>query len=250
MRADSAGRPFAGRTFEASRSPFAGDDGTAPPAFVAAHAAFAAGAAGPEAVVDALRDVRLLVPLLADLGEAGEQDGHVIEKRAELALVTVAGPDGRRVLPTFSSAAAIARWNPAARPVPAPARQVALGAASDGTELVIVDPASPTQFGLRRSALEALARDLPWSPPWRDPAVVRALQAPAEQEGEIAGVDVTTDDPASTLEGAEVRVVLAVRGGLDPAELDALLRRLQAAWAADPLVRERVDSLAVKVRAA
>ena len=80
--------------------------------------------------------------------------------------------------------------------------------------------------------------------------MVRALQAPAEQEGEIAGVDVTTDDPASTLEGAEVRVVLAVRGGLDPAELDALLRRLQAAWAADPLVRERVDSLAVKVRAA
>lgn len=250
MRSDSAGRPFTGRAFEASRSPFAGDDGTAPAAFLAAHAAFAAGDVGPEAVVDALRDVRLLVPLLADLGEAGVQDGRTVDKKAELALVTVAGPDGRRVLPAFSSAAAMSRWNSAARPVPAPARQVALGAASDGTELVIVDPASPTQFGLRRSALEALARGLPWSPPWLDAGVVRALQAPAEQEGAITGAAVTTDDPASTLEGAEVRVVLAVRGGLHPAELDALLQRLQAAWAADPLVRDRVDSLAVKVQAA
>ena len=250
MRSDSAGRPFAGRTFEASPSPFAGDDGTAPPAFLDAHAAFSTGAAGPEAVVDALRDVRLLVPLLADLGEAGGQDGHVVDKKAELALVTVAGPDGRRVLPAFSSADAMARWNPAARPVPSPARQVALGAASDGTELVIVDPASPTQFGLRRSALEALARGLPWSPPWLDAAVIRALRMPAEREAALAGVEVGTDDPASTLEGAEVRVVLAVRAGLEPTELDAVLRRLQAAWAADALVLDRVDSLAVKVVAA
>ncbi|MCU1473948.1 SseB family protein, partial [Amnibacterium sp.] len=134
--ADSAGRPFAGRSFEAAPSPFAGDDGTAPPAFLAAHADLVAGRVGPEAVVAALQDARLLVPLLADLGDHdGRRDhagfpgpegaagpgerGHA----AELALVTVAGPDGRRVLPAFGSAAAMAAWNPAARPVPAPARQ-------------------------------------------------------------------------------------------------------------------------------
>ena len=251
MRADSAGRPFAGRTFEASRSPFAGDDGTAPPAFLAAHAAFAAGDAGPEAVVDALRDVRLLVPLLADLGEAGEQDGHTFDKQAELALVTVAGPDGRRVLPAFSSAAAMARWNPAARPVPAPARQVALGAASDGTELVIVDPASPTQFGLRRSALEALARGLPWSPPWLDPrrSCARCRRRPSRRPRSL-GVDVGIRrsglDPRRRRGAGRARRARRPR----PGGARRLLQRLQAAWAADPLVRDRVDSLAVKVRAA
>ena len=50
------------------------------------------------------------------------------------------------MLPAFSSAAAMAAWDPAARPVPAPARQVALGAAGDGTELVVIDPLSDTEF--------------------------------------------------------------------------------------------------------
>jgi hypothetical protein len=248
--ADSAGRPFAGRAFEAAPSPFAGDDGTAPPAFLAAHADLVAGRAGPEAVVDALREARLLVPLLADLGEAGEREGRRIEKSAELALVTVAGPDGRRVLPAFSSAAAMAAWNPAARPVPAPARQVALGAVADGTELVIVDPGSPTSFGLRRGALEALARELPWSPPWRDPSVRAALSAPAFAEPAIAGVGVGTDDPDCSLEGAEVRVVLAVRPVLDRDGLAVLVERIRAAWTADDVVAARVDSLAVRIEAA
>ena len=247
--ADSAGQPFAGRAFETAPSPFAGDGGTAPPAFLAAHADFVAGRAGPEAVVAALQDVRLLVPLLADLGEAGVHDGHVVDRSAELALVTVAGPDGRRVLPAFSSAAAMAVWNPSARPVPARARQVALGAAADGTELVIVDPGSPTCFGLRRSALEALARGVPWAPPWRDPAVQAALAAPVRAEKAVADVVIGTDDPGALLEGAEVRVALVVRPVLDRDGLAALLDRVRAAWIADEVVTARVDSLAVRIDA-
>jgi type III secretion system (T3SS) SseB-like protein len=248
--ADSAGRPFAGRAFEGPASPFAGDDGSAPPAFLAAHAAFTAGRVGPEAVVAALRDVRLLIPLLADLGEAAEHDGRVVEKKAELALVTVAGPDGRRVLPAFSSAAAMAVWNPSARPVPAPARQVALGAAADGTELVIVDPGSPTCFGLRRSALEALARGLPWSPPWHDPVVLAALAAPARAEPAVADVTIGTDDPGAVLEGAEVGVALVVHPVLDRDGLAALLDRVRSAWTDNEVVAARVDSLAVRIDAA
>jgi hypothetical protein len=246
---DSAGRPWAGRSFEAS--PWAADDGSAPPAFLAASEAFHAGSVGPEAVVEALRDARLLVPLLAGLAEAGEgHGGRRTDKQAELALVTVAGPDGRNVLPAFSSAAAMQRWNPAARPVPAPARQVALAAAADGTELVIVDPASPTQFGLRRPALEALARDLPWLPAASDPAVARALRAAAAGEDAVTTLRVTSDDPTATLEGAEVRVVVVLHSSVDRAALSALLGRLQERWRADPVVQARVDSLAVRVEAA
>lgn len=245
---DSAGRPFAGRAFEAS--PWTGDDGTAPPAYVVALAAFHAGETGPEAVVDALRDARLLVPLLAEVGETGETaSGHAFDKRAELALVTVAGPDGRRVLPAFSSAAAMAAWNPAARPVPAPGRQVALGAASDGTELVVIDPATD-RFGLRRSALEALARDLPWVAPWRDPAVGRALRTAVADEPAVTTARVGTDDPGGSLDGAEVLVVIVLHETLDPQQVAELLARVQRRWMEDPIVRARVDSMTVRLEAA
>ena len=78
------------------------------------------GEVGPAAVVDALRDARLLIPLVARLGEEGVgETGLKVDKSAELSIITVAGPDGRTVMPVFTSVAAMGRWNPAARPVPA-----------------------------------------------------------------------------------------------------------------------------------
>jgi SseB protein N-terminal domain len=246
--ADSAGRPWSGRSFEANA--WAADDGTAPPAYLQAITALHGGEAGPAAVIDALRPARLLVPLVADLAEAGEADGRIHDKRAELALPTVAGPDGRTVLPAFTSAEAMARWRPGARPIPAPARQVALGAAGDGTELVIVDPGSPTQFGLRRSAVEALARDLPWSPPWEDPDVVGAIRAIAVTEPAVGFARVGADDPLCLLDGAaEVQVLLGIVDRLDREELTALIGRLQRSWAEAAPVARVVDSIRVRVEA-
>jgi hypothetical protein len=245
---DSAGRPWEGRAFEAS--PWTGDDGTAPAMYTEALAAFHAGQAGVEVVVEALRRVRLLVPLLAEVGEVGETaSGHAFDKRAELALVTVAGPDGRKVLPAFSSAAAMQAWDPAARPVPAPARQVALGAASDGTELVVIDAAT-ARFGLRRSALEALARDLPWTAPWRDPEVGRAIRAAVAGEPAVTTARVATDDPGASLDGAEVRVVIVLHETLDRQQVAELMARVQRRWTEDPIVRARVDSMTVRLEAA
>jgi hypothetical protein len=193
--------------------------------------------------------VRLLIPLLADVGGLGETaSGHVVEKRAELALVTVAGPDGRKVLPAFSSTAAMSAWNPDARPVPAPARQVALGAASDGTELVVIDPATD-RFGLRRSALEALARDLPWSPPWLDPEVARAIRRAVADEPAVTTARVGTDDPRSSLDGSEVLVAIVLHETLDQQQVADLMARVQRRWTADEVVRSRVDSMAVRLEA-
>lgn len=249
-RADSAGRPWAGRTFEATPSAFAGDDGSAPPAYTAALGAFRGGRAGVEAVVDALRGVRLLVPLLAEPGEQGTTEaGSRHDRSAELALVTVAGPDGRRVLPAFSSAAAMTAWNPSARPVPAASRQVALGAASDGTELVVIDPATD-RFGLRRSALEALARDLPWIAPWRDPDVEEALRAGIRGEQAVTSVGIAADDPDGRLDGPEVLVTVVLHDALDRQGLAELLARVQRRWTEDPAIRARVDSMRVRIEAA
>lgn len=257
---DSAGRPWHGRALDAAPGPWAADDGRAPADYVAARDAMRAGRVGPAAVLDALRTARLLVPLVAEAAAAETTEGVAAPSRAtghdratahdraaELALVTVAGPDGRGVLPAFSSAAAMARWDPAARPVPAPARQVALGAAADGTELVIVDAASPERFGLRRPALEALARDLPWVPPLDDPAVVTAIGRAADGEPAVAAVRVGSGDPACTLDGPEVRVVLTLAGPLGRDGVRTLLARVQGRWRDDTVVRDRVDSISVGV---
>ena len=249
-RADSAGRSFDGRSFSAAPSAWADDDGTAPLPYTAALHAFRSGESTVEAVVDVLRAVRLLVPLLAGLEEAGvSPEGRTVEKKAELALVTVAGPDGRRVLPAFSSASAMSAWNPAARPVPAPARQVALGAAADGTELVVIDPASPDRFALRRSALEALARDLPWTAPWTDPDVGRAVRAAVRAEPDVTTARLSAGDPAADLTAPEVLVTVVLHETLDAQQVGELLARVQRRWTEDPVVRERIDSMTVRLEA-
>lgn len=246
--ADSAGTRWVGRSFEANA--WAGDDGTAPAGFVDAVAALQAGRGGADAVLDTLREARLLVPLVADLAEAATTDGNrVHDKRAELALPTVSGPDGRPVLPAFSSAAAMAAWRPGARPVPAPARQVALGAAADGTELVVIDPGSRTVFGLRRSAVEALARSLPWIPPWQDPEVRGAVRTAAEAQPEVVAARVGAGDPLCSLEQAELVVTLVLSEPLGREALAEVLERIRTRWAADAVVAWRVDSVAVRFEA-
>ena len=116
--ADSAGVPWEGRSFQPN--PHSGDDGSADPALLAALTAFHAGEGDAAAVVDAYRKARLLIPLVAEKGDEGVgPTGLTVDKTQELSIVTVAAPDGRRVLPVFSSVQAMSRWDAAARPVPA-----------------------------------------------------------------------------------------------------------------------------------
>src|SRR5690554_6725434 len=172
---DSAGQPWAGRSF--GETAFADDDGSAPQQLVAALQRFRDGLADEAAVVDALRTVRLLIPLVAKLGESGVNDhGLTVDKSAELSIVTVAGPDGRNVLPVFSSVDAMSRWNAQARPVPADGVRVALAAADEGTDLVVLDPTSETEFVIRRPAVWAVAQSLPWAPSHSDPIVAAEFQ--------------------------------------------------------------------------
>jgi hypothetical protein len=201
-------------------------------------------------VLDALRTVRLLVPLVAHAGDEGVTDaGLRVDKTQELSLVTVGGPDGRVVLPAFSSVQALARWNPDARPIPVDARRVALAAAAEGTELVVLDPASPTEFALRRPMVWALAQDAPWLPAVDDPAVADAFELSVADERAVAGLRLVAGDPRARLAGKELVVVLALVPGLDQDALRALMARLQERWGAHPLIAERVDSLAVRLTA-
>jgi hypothetical protein len=242
--ADSAGVPWAGRSFEPNSH--ASDDGSAPPAFVAAMARFRGGEVGPEVVVESLRDARLLMPLVAELGESGVgTHGQTVDKSQELSIVTVAAPDGRTVLPAFSDVPAMARWDAAARPIPTPMRRIALAAAHEGTDLVVVDPGSDREFVIRRPAVWAIARDIPWEPSYSSPEVFSALTASIASELAVLDVSVAPGDPESRLRGPELVVRLELMAGLDRAELDGVLARLARRWAADDHIAVLVDSLAV-----
>ncbi|ODA89722.1 hypothetical protein ATY41_04440 [Leifsonia xyli subsp. xyli] len=244
--ADSAGQPWEGREF--GDNPYGGDDGAAPAALLGALAAFRAGEVGAEAVVEAVRTSRVLIPLVAERGEEGESGaGLVVDKTQELSIVTVAGPDGRTVLPVFSSVTAMHTWNPAARPVPAAGPRAALAAASAETEVVVLDPASETEFVLRRPAVWALAQGRPWLPSHRDPAVVEAFRTSIGSELGVLDVRLTSGDPDHRLRGEELLVRLELTGGLTEKELDVLLARLAQRWAADEAIATRVDSLRVQL---
>ena len=243
---DSAGQPWKGRQFDHRSA--SDDDGSAPVALLRALAQFGAGELGEAGVVDTVRESRLLIPLVAHLGEA-EIGGHAltVDKSAELSIVTVAGPDGRNVMPVFSSVDAMQRWNPSARPVPADAVRVALAAANEGTDLVVLDPTSSTEFVIRRPALWAIAQSQPWIPSYLDAGILDEFRAAVRSEHAVISVTIEAGDADARLAGPELVVNLVLAPGLAHAELDAMLARLQARWMSSEPIAARVDSLEVRL---
>lgn len=244
--ADSAGVPWAGRSFE--RNPHADDDGSADAALLAALTADRTAPGAARDIVDAYRSARLLIPLVAERGDEGVGvHGLAVDKTQELSIVTVAAPDGRRVLPVFTSVEAMSTWDPLARPVPADGMRTALAAADDDTELIVIDPGSPTEFVLRRPAVWAIGRQEPWDPPHVSPEVVAALHESIGTELAVLDLTVAPGDVQGRLRGAELVVRMHLIDGLDQPALDAVLQRLAARWAADDRVAVLVDSLTVKL---
>jgi hypothetical protein len=246
---DSAGHPWAGRTFEPN--PAADDDGTADPGLLLALTGFANGEAAEAVVVNAVRTARLLVPLVAHLGESGENDhGVLVDKTQELAIVTVAGPDGRTVLPAFTSVESMSAWNRLARPIPVDGVRVAAAAVSEGTELVVIDPVSPTEFAIRRPALVALANGTAWTAAYLDDDVAGAVVAAVAEEPDVTEIALMPGDPRARLSGPELEVRVSIIPGLDEDALAGLLGRIQSAWGESTIIAERVDSLSLRVVAA
>lgn len=243
---DSAGQPWAGRSFD--DNPYRDDDGTIPADVERAMDAFRAGECGPEGVVDALRHARVLVPLIAELGESGtNDDGVTVDKSAELSIVTVQGPDGRPVLPVFTSTDAMRTWNVRARPIPIGMRRVAAAVVEEGTDLIIVDPGSATEFGVRRPASWAIVREEPWSPAWANAEVATAVAAGVSSEALVASIEMAPGGSGLGLEGPELLVTLRVPADATRDELAALAARAQAAWQEDESIALGVDSMTLRL---
>lgn len=125
---------------------FPGDDGTADVALAAAL--------GDEiAVLQALPEARVFVPIVPLLGETPATG----DKNADMAAVLMTGADGRQALLAFSSVATMTAWDPQARPVPVLGRDAALAAIDEGASAVLLDLASPGFTVVEKQDVDHLA---------------------------------------------------------------------------------------------
>ena len=239
---DSAGNSWEGRAFH--DNPFAGDDGTTPPAVAAALDAFHANTGTLADVVAALHGTRLLIPLVAHAGDDFDVNAPIMEDKVqELAVVTVAGPDGEPIIPAFTSAEAMKAWNPEARPIPMDAQRVALAAASEGVDRIVVNATTPQQIVLRRPGVWALAQGYEWVPGWESTELLEHLtKAIAKVTGAVR-VTLAPADPRATGSGAELRIVLFLVPGLDQAALTRVVTQLNEVLSTSGTLQMAADSV-------
>ncbi|WP_392754929.1 SseB family protein [Streptomyces sp. LN590] len=211
-------------------SGYSDDDGTADPVLTAALAAWAWDRTAIGPVLEALKGARLLVPVVAVLGEVEEDEsGLRREKTSDMAVPTLQAGD-RRALPAFTSTATLALWDPQARPVAVPLHQALQAAAHERADTVVLDLAGPVAFELTGSALLALAEGRTSADPLDDPAVTSAVREAVAAEPAVIRAHLVPGRDGGTL-----ALVLAP----DAAPADAA-RRVAESLAADEVLRARL----------
>jgi len=125
---------------------FPGDDGTAD-----VNLAEALGDA--VAILGALGESRLFVPIIPLLGEAPAAG----DKNADMAAVLMTGADGRTALLAFSSVATMAAWDQQARPVPILGRDAARATLAEEASALLLDLGSSSFSVIETADVEHLA---------------------------------------------------------------------------------------------
>ncbi|MFF3020287.1 SseB family protein [Streptomyces sp. NPDC057939] len=214
---------------------FSDDDGTADPRLSAALAAWAADRAAEPQVLAALKDARLLVPVVAMLGEVetDPETGLKREKTSDMAVPTLTAGD-RRALPAFTSIASLALWDPAARPVAVPLHQALAAAAHEKADTIVVDLAGPVPYQLTGSALLALAEGRTDADPLADPAVREAVRTVVAADPAVVRAHLVRSGAGSD---GTLAVLLSDEAGRLP---EAAARRVAGALAADETLRGRL----------
>lgn len=213
---------------------FAADDGTADPRLAAALTAWAEDRQTEPELLAALTPSRLMVPIVALLGEV-ETDaaGLKHEKTSDMAVPVLEAADGRRALPAFTSLETMTRWRADARPAPVAAPQAAMVAYSERADTLLIDPAGPVTYQLTGARLRALAENRPYVAPVEDADVRRALRELLAAEPAVLS--------AHLAHSAEADGILALAVEPQMAHRD-FFERLAGSLAADPVLRVRMDT--------
>ncbi|MFC7974212.1 SseB family protein [Streptomyces cinereoruber] len=209
---------------------FSDDDGTADPRLAAALTAWAEDRTAHGPVLEALRGARLLVPVVAVLGEVEtDENGLRREKTSDMAVPTLTAGD-RRALPAFTSTASLALWDPQARPVAVPLHQALQAVAHEKADTLLLDLAGPVPYQVTGPALLALAEGRTSADPLDDPAVREAVRVAVAAEPAVLRAHLGPGTADGTL-------ALVLAGDTSPAEA---AQRVARALAADETLRARL----------
>ncbi|MFT3942434.1 MAG: SseB family protein [Ancrocorticia sp.] len=227
-------------------NPFAGDDGGVQPQMAAALALTDA-AERQEALVAALTTGRVFVPVQAHAHPGYEggavashtpspnPNGEALEEASEL---TVPAPGGLRAMPVFSSAAALAEFDAAARPLPMLGRNAAAQALLH-TGLLALDPVGEDLplagdfFG--RSAVVAIASDEAWFAPWIDP------QIPMRLGSALTGCEAAQKVTISAGRQGVVRIAVVISEFVGKEGAREAVTRIAWALSHDPYLKSHLD---------
>lgn len=226
-------------------SEFAGDDGSTPPALQAAYQLSPPGRL--PAIVEALREARLLIPVVANIDEMEEPEyeGQVVgDKVSHAAMVTVATADGRGALPVFSSTEAMKAWRADARAVPLSGRKAALGAGTEADSLMVLDPGTTNSTLVPSGAVAAIATGEAWHSALFDNEVHEAIAHI------VAAIPAAVRAEVEPGKDAEIRIILALKPGLDKVGVINASNQMSAALGSTPIIVERVDSLELRITTA
>lgn len=211
---------------------FSDDDGSADPRLAAALTAWADDRTAHGPVLEALTGARLLVPVVAVLGEVEEdENGLRREKSSDMAVPTLKAGD-RKALPAFTSTQALALWDPEARPVAVPLHQALAAAAHEQADTIVLDLAGPVSYEINRSALIALSEGRHTRDPLADPAVTAAVRSAVTGEPAVLRAYLGAGSADGTL-------ALVLDPTADPAEAAG---RVARHLAADETLRARLVS--------
>lgn len=241
---DTGGVPWSGRTLTGTG--FDGDQGAADPR-LAALLGRPDQDRDERELVAALATARLIVPIVAVPSEVDESSGIPVDAVSDMAAVTLVAPDGQQAMPAFTSTAALAAWDPQARPVPVTAQRAALAAVQEGCHVMPLDlapPPGPAAWTLRPSMVWALARGREWVPSHQDPVVAATLAEAVAEQPAVAGHRL---DPGP--EGA-LQVTLALRPGLRQEQVRDVLAGVGERLAGEDDCRERIDALTFRLTTA
>lgn len=260
--ADSAGVAWSGRDLSGAGNPlhtFDGDDGHTPAPIAAARRRLIAGETDEAQFVASLAGQRLFAPVIA----TGTGDADHGDKEADISLVSLTAPDGRRAMPVFTSVQALTGWHRQARPVAAEAERVMLAALAEDAELVVLDPGAaeaPAEltYVIRRPALEALAQGRQWTPSYLDHELAQALDELPDRCPGVAqlvlkphrGIITQAGNGARVLgggHGPELSLGVVVKPGTDAVGQRLALAAVEAACADVEMLSQRADSLHIQL---
>jgi len=262
-RTDSAGQEWEGRDLSGEGNPLHrhdGDDGAIDPQLELALEGLYAGMNGEEAVVAALADARVFVPVVAQTGETvvGE-NGLVEDKEADMALVMIAAPDGRTALPVFSTVDRLTDWHPQARPVAVYAPRAALSAVAEDAQLLVLDPGAEITFVVRRPAVWALAKQHAWVPSYQDESLLAPLQELAARLDGVSGLVLEPGPGVASRardgrvlagggHGPELGVTVVIAPEVPEEDVPEVAGRVRDALGGIEQLREAADSVTLGLR--